>query len=174
MQESTLVLLFNGNPPDKLLLGYKKVGLGQGKFTGFGGKVEKSDSILETARREMAEETGIVLQSRYFNYAATLSFYFPNKLEWSQRVHVFTVYQNGEKPQESREMIPKWFPIKSIPYDQMWDDGRYWLPYILAGKSFTADFTYDSDNATVKSVEYTWIETTDGNSLIKIIPGDME
>jgi hypothetical protein len=31
---------------DRILLGYKKRGFGMGKFNGFGGKVEKGETIL--------------------------------------------------------------------------------------------------------------------------------
>jgi 8-oxo-dGTP diphosphatase len=51
-------------------------------------------------------------------------------------------------------MMPRWFPIEAIPYDQMWDDGRYWLPRILAGRKFQARFTFKPDNATVDTVEF--------------------
>jgi hypothetical protein len=36
----------------------------------------------------------------------------------------------------------------------MWDDGRYWLPRILGGEKFKADFIFKPDNATVASVEF--------------------
>ena len=35
----------------KVLLGYKKRGFGKDKYNGFGGKVEKNESILECAIR---------------------------------------------------------------------------------------------------------------------------
>jgi 8-oxo-dGTP diphosphatase len=154
MQDATLVLLFKGNPLEALYLGYKKTGFGHGKYTGFGGKVEPGESILETAIREMVEETGIHLQPQDLNYTAILIFTFPHKSEWSQRVHVFTSYLSDELPQESSEMLPKWFPFEAIPYDQMWDDGHYWLPQIIAGRSFQAWFTFGPDNATVTNYEF--------------------
>ena len=173
MREATLVLLFKGDPPVEVLLGYKKVGFGHGKYTGFGGKVEPGESILETAVRELAEETGIHMQSQFLEHAATLKFTFPHRIEWTQRVHVYTAYLGCEHPHESREMIPKWFPFKAVPYDQMWDDGRFWLPHILAGRSFTAHFTFESDNATVKTVEFSPLGVQSADNLDNISPGDM-
>jgi len=155
MQDSTLILLFKGDPPTEILLGYKKVGFGHGKYTGFGGKVEPGELINETAVRELAEETGILLQTQSISHHATLIFNFPHKIGWNQQVYVFKAYPEHTYPQESREMIPKWFQINAIPYDLMWDDGRYWLPEILAGKSFCAYFKFAVDNAIVDSVEFT-------------------
>jgi 8-oxo-dGTP pyrophosphatase MutT (NUDIX family) len=37
----------------------KKRGFGHGKYNGFGGKVEKSETISQAAIREMYEESGI-------------------------------------------------------------------------------------------------------------------
>lgn len=44
----TLVLITR---PNQVLLGMKKRGFGQGRWNGFGGKVEKGETILEAAKR---------------------------------------------------------------------------------------------------------------------------
>ena len=38
MIDATLILILKGQPPTDILLGYKKIGFGQGKYAGFGGK----------------------------------------------------------------------------------------------------------------------------------------
>jgi 8-oxo-dGTP diphosphatase len=152
--EATLVLLFKGDPISEVLLGLKKTGFGRGKVTGFGGKVEPGEACAQAASRELAEETGIIRPAESLTYIAILEFHFPHRLSWSQRVHVFTAYLGDDTSSESREMMPRWFPIEAIPYDQMWDDGRYWLPRILAGRKFQARFTFKPDNATVDTVEF--------------------
>ncbi len=48
-------------------------------------------------------------------------------------------------PKETEEMIPKWFNIANIPYDEMFPDDRYWLPLILAGQKIDAYFDFDED-----------------------------
>ena len=153
-QEATLVLLLNRNPPTEVLLGFKKVGFGQGKYTGIGGKVESDESVLDTAIRELAEETGVQLQPACLQHVAVLDFIFPNKPAWSQSVYVFTATTDHQKPEESDEMIPKWFSIADIPYDQMWADGRYWLPRILRGETFYARFIFEPDNTSIYQVKF--------------------
>lgn len=37
--------------PNQVLLGMKKRGFGEGKWNGFGGKVEKGETIFEAAQR---------------------------------------------------------------------------------------------------------------------------
>lgn len=120
MQDTTLVLLLKDEPPTEVLLGYKKMGFGQGKYTGFGGKIEPGETVAEAAARELAEETGILLPVTSLEYVSTLMFIFPHKPEWSQRVHVFTAHKWDGEPAESKEMHPQWFVGDAIPYDQMW------------------------------------------------------
>merc|ERR1712203_136690 len=55
----TLVMPRRGG---RILLGMKKRGFGQGKWNGFGGKVEAEESILQGAIREVKEECGLVLE----------------------------------------------------------------------------------------------------------------
>jgi 8-oxo-dGTP pyrophosphatase MutT (NUDIX family) len=52
----TLLIIHQGN---KLLLGMKKRGFGAGRYNGFGGKIEKDETILEGAIRETVEEAGV-------------------------------------------------------------------------------------------------------------------
>ena len=51
-------------------------------------------------------------------------------------------------------MTPAWFKVDEVPYERMWDDGYYWLPRVLAGEVFRADFIFKPDNATVDSVKF--------------------
>ena len=153
MQDTTLVFLLKYGPPSEVLLGYKKMGFGQGKYTGFGGKIEPGETVAEAASRELAEETGILIPAASLESVATLLFIFPHKPQCSQRVHVFTAYKWEGEPTESDEMRPQWFAVNTIPYGQMWDDARYWLPRLLSREKFRARFIFNGDNETVGDVE---------------------
>ena len=43
------------------------------------------------------------------------------------------------------EAAPLWFPVDAIPYDEMWEDDRLWLPLALAGEPFAARWIFDGD-----------------------------
>jgi len=44
-------------------------------------------------------------------------------------------------------MAPKWFNIADIPYEQMREDDKIWLPELLQGtKEIEYTFTFDSSN----------------------------
>lgn len=75
---------------EKVLLGLKKRGFGQGKWNGMGGKVKDGESIIKAAVRETKEEVGVEMID--YKKAALIHFYFPDdpdKISWNQDVHVF-------------------------------------------------------------------------------------
>jgi 8-oxo-dGTP diphosphatase len=148
MRDATLVFLLRGNPPMEILLGLKKRGLGEGKWNGFGGKVEDGETIERAAARELHEECGIELNVVDLHPVARIEFYFPHKPEWDQVVHVFIADEWRGEPRESREMTPRWFKTNAIPYDTMWVDDKHWLPLALQGKRVNASFTFLEDNET--------------------------
>ncbi len=135
-----------------VLLGYKKRGFGMGRWNGFGGKVEAGESIEDAATRECVEEAGvtpIALAS-----CGVLTFVFdgdPVLLE----VHLFRASQFRGEPRESDEMRPQWFPLADIPYATMWPDDRYWLPYVLEGKTVDGTFSF-SDPQTIRTHTLSW------------------
>jgi len=139
---------------NKILLGMKKQGFGQGKYNGFGGKIKNAESLEQAAIRELYEELGV--QAEEIRKVAEFTFLFPHvpKIKrWDQTVHVFLVEKWKGKPKESREMKPEWFSFQEIPYGRMWQDDRHWLPLVLEGKKIRARFVFGEDGESIKSME---------------------
>lgn len=153
IEAATLCFLIKDDPPTSILLGYKKRGFGADKYAGFGGKVEKGETIQDATTREMYEETGVIVVPDALHYVGRLTFLFPYKPEWSQVVYVYLASEWLGEPAETGEMQPAWFEPDKIPYERMWSDSEYWLPPILAGRQVEAWFTFHADNQSVNQVE---------------------
>ena len=132
-----------------VLLGLKKRGFGLGKLVGLGGKVEPGEDPAAAAVRELREEAGLLAEPNRLEAAARLTFLFPTRPDWDHHMHVFLVRAWRGQPLEGDEMQPQWHPIDALPFDRMWDDCRYWLSQVLAGRRLAATFIYGEDLETV-------------------------
>lgn len=132
----------------KILLGMKKRGFGAGRWNGFGGKVQEDESIETAAKRETAEECSIVITG--MEAVGVHEFEFEKERGTILEVHVFRITDYTGEPIETEEMRPEWFPIDTIPYDDMWPDDRYWFPIFLEGKAFRTRFLFGEDDAVLE------------------------
>ncbi len=95
------------------------------------------------AAREMREETGLRVSGLRFR--GILNFYLGDSKTLDQTVFLFTCRRSTGRMRRSREGELRWFRTDALPYDEMWQDDRVWLPLMLEGKSFVGDF-YFTDN----------------------------
>ena len=126
---------------DRILLIRKKRGLGAGKINGPGGKLDPGETPLQCAIRETQEEIGITPLDLI--QLGELKFQFAD----GYSTHVFVYRSNGYTgtPTETNEAIPLWFTFDTIPYDEMWEDDKLWLPLLIKGTSFKGKFLFDED-----------------------------
>jgi len=157
MHHATLCYVFDG---EKVLLGMKKKGFGEGKLNGYGGKVENGETYEEAAAREMKEESGIDVSE--LQKVAELDFKFTNAppgKDWDQVVHVYFAGSWEGHPVETDEMKPEWFHKNKLLnqhdeiYKKFWDDDKYWFPEVLKGKKLYGWFVFGKDNAGAESVK---------------------
>lgn len=116
---------------------------GEGKWNAPGGKLRLGENPSSGAMREMFEETGLRVSRLRFN--GILNFYLGESRELDQTVFLFSCANFTGKPRRGREGELMWFSVGQIPYDDMWEDDRLWLPMLLEGKSFIGDFYFTDD-----------------------------
>lgn len=146
LRQATLMFLIKDN---EILLAMKKRGFAEGKWNGMGGKPKSVDkSITDTAVREAYEEVNVTPINP--KHVATLNFYFPENPDWSQQVIVFLAEKWSGEPTETDEMRPKWFKLNEIPFEEMWEDDKFWLPQVLNEKFIEADFLFDSNQRMIE------------------------
>lgn len=128
-------------------MGLKKRGFGKGKWNGFGGKVLEGETVEEAAARELEEE--VSSKPVKLDKVGEISFTFPEvpkEKDWNQVVHIYVCRDWVGGPLESEEMRPDWFGIELLPFGQMWDDDKHWLPLVLEGKKVLGEFSFDKNN----------------------------
>ncbi len=131
----------------KVLLGRKKRDFGVKKWNGFGGKIEKNETIEECAIRELREEAGI--NAKKIEKVGHNTFEYQGKNEiWE--VHIFKILDFEGDLKESDETEPKWFLEKDIPFDEMWPDDMFWMPKFLKGEKFRGQFIFEGYEKIIK------------------------
>jgi 8-oxo-dGTP diphosphatase len=124
-----------------ILLIRKKRGLGAGKINAPGGRLEPGETPLEAAIRETREEVGITPID--LSYAGVNLFQFVDG--YSIHVHVFKARDFEGEPRETDEAAPLWVPVDKIPYDEMWEDDRLWIPLLLDDVGFSGRYVFECE-----------------------------
>lgn len=139
MIETTLLIL---RREDEIMLAKKKRGFGVGKLNGVGGKIQSGETPEQAMIRECQEEIGVTPSC----YEAMGTNSFTEYIDGQRKRLMFHLYVasmwEGE-PTETDEMAPGWFHVDSIPYEQMFEADRYWLPAVLQGKKVAGEFEFD-------------------------------
>ena len=138
VDQATLTFVIDG---DRLLLIWKKRGLGAGKINGPGGKLDPGETPEACAVRECEEEVGIT--------PTALSYMGQNLFQFMDgySIHVWTYLSRSHSGTaiETDEALPLWVPLDAIPYGEMWVDDELWLPPALAGKTFLGRWIFEGD-----------------------------
>lgn len=125
----------------RILLIRKQRGLGAGKITGPGGKLDSGETPLGCAIRELQEELCITTTGT--RLAGEFSAQFVDGL--AMHVTVFAADGYEGQVRETEEAKPRWTPLSAIPYQEMWPDNALWLPLLIEARDFDARFVLDHD-----------------------------
>ena len=99
----------------EVLLGRKKRGFGTGKVVGLGGHLLPGETERDAAAREVAEESGLVVEPGDLLAAGGLLFTFPARPEWDMHTTVFLAPDWHGVPVETEEIAPRRYPVTTLP-----------------------------------------------------------
>lgn len=137
--EAAVVLVVDGG--HVLLLKTAAGHVGEGMWKGLSGKLLPGEIPSEGAAREAFEESSLRVSRLVLHGVIRCCFKGQENPDWI--VHVFSTDSFEGDMRPSPEGVLKWFPLEEIPYDEMWEDNRHWLPLVIEGKKFSGFFHYD-------------------------------
>lgn len=139
MKKEASLSIIEDTKSHKLLMIRHHRGINEGCINFPGGKKEAGESMEDCVRRETLEETGLTIhnpvQVGYVEFPR-FDFY----------VHIFksTAY-SGKLHENKEEVSAFWQDIDNIPYSEMREADRNFVPDILAGKYVNRRYIYDEN-----------------------------
>lgn len=126
-----------------VLMMEKRRGVGAGFLNAPGGKVEPAETVREGVVREVREELRVDVAD--LERVGELEFTFGADADPRFRCHVYRTETVTGEPERTPEAMPEWHPVDDLPYHRMWESDRVWVPYALAGRTFTGEIVFDED-----------------------------
>lgn len=160
MRDTSLV--FIRRKDGAILLARKRRGMGVSKWNGFGGKIEKGETMRECAIRELYEESHLKGRPEDLEEAARIYFEEEEHPEWNHWGFIYFLSRWEGTPYSSEEMVePGWFFPKDFPYHEMWKADQKWIPLIVAGKKIKGRIIFKSDGDTVAKASFCEVDHFD-------------
>jgi len=130
------VLLLKGAPDKRIW---------PSKYNGVGGHVERDEDILQAARREIREETGLEVRDLRLRGVVNVD---AGDAQTGIVLFVFTARATTRQTVESSEGSLEWHPQDRLPHEDLVDDLATILPRALAmpddAPPFFARYWYDA------------------------------
>ncbi len=115
----------------------------RGKWNGLGGKFEPGESPEECAVREIEEESGLIIKNIEMKGFITFPM-FDGKEDWY--VFLFTADEYEGELIDSNEGNLDWIPNEKLTELNLWQGDKYFIPWVLKEKFFSAKFIYENGN----------------------------
>jgi 8-oxo-dGTP diphosphatase len=139
--EQAVIVYIVDKEREQVLFIHKKTGLGQGKVSAPGGRLEAGESFLEAAVRECQEEVSVTPLAP----VKRMELYFQFTSGYALYGEAFFAERWEGEPLPSAEADPFWCSLNEIPWDKMWEDDRYWLLQAMAGKKMQGFYVFNDD-----------------------------
>lgn len=123
------------------------------KLNGYGGKQEVGETILQTAIRELYDESGVIGKEENLELIAKINFFWPGNdtLQPDMVVYFFFLSVYEGEPQETIEMGPPQWLLPSevdiaIEGNLLNKADKFFLPKLFAGEKKVLDIFHGKKN----------------------------
>lgn len=125
----------------------------EGKWISVGGKLEKGETPDECARREIFEETGLIVKEMAFKGMITFPDFTPDT-DWYTYVFKVTDFE-GQVKQDCVEGTLEWVPYDQVLSKPTWEGDYEIFKWILEDAPFfSAKFTYEDGTLMERTVTF--------------------
>lgn len=125
---------------------YKENDDHQGKYNGLGGKMEKNEDVATCMKREIFEESTLIVKDMHLRGTINWTNFGKNGEDWLGFVFLITEYE-GEPSTSSPEGPLEWVALKDLLNLPMWEGDRHFLPLVFDEnpKIFHGFMPYEND-----------------------------
>ena len=122
------------------------------KWIGLGGKLEEGESPYDCVRREIFEESGLILDAPIYRGIVT----FVSDIYGTEYMHLFTCRDfHGTENSSSDEGVLEWVEKKKIPELPIWEGDKIFLSLLDSETShFSLKLVYRGDRLVSHKLEY--------------------
>lgn len=143
MKRSTLCYLEKDGCYLMMLRNKKKADVNAGKWIGVGGMFESGETPEECLKREVFEETGVVLKE--YDFLGIIGFRLEGCEDEDMYLYGATGW-DGEIDMDCNEGTLRWIPKDEIMELDLWEGDRLFLERMLRGdKEINLDLFYKDD-----------------------------
>lgn len=118
-----------------------------GKYNGLGGKIERSEDVGLSLKRELQEEAGVTATAIEFRGTVSWPGFGKNGEDWLSFIFLVTAW-DGEPKKENPEGTLSWEPISKLVDGELpqWSGDKHFLPLVFDGdpRPFHGFMPYES------------------------------
>ncbi len=130
----------------------KQNDMNKDKWIGVGGKLEEGESPFDCARREILEETGLVVKD--LNYRGIIT--FVSNQYGTEYMHLFTATEfTGEMTRNCDEGKLEWVKKEDVPNLPIWEGDKIFFDLMeKESRFFSLKLCYEGDRLVSHTLEY--------------------